>query len=141
LLYEHSDTLDPFLRTNHGYNNLELASEVEHGHHTIEFCIKRHKEGKPLPGLDLTKEDPVRLLSCCVNSDRRTSLELLWGFYKEEGSMDKVTLCFKDLLHRGFIRNSNECLTFLFSKLPEIDVSLDETILEICVHSSKSDLF
>ena len=133
------DTLDPFLRTNHGYNNLELAAEVEHGHHTISFCVKRHEEGKPLPGLDLTKESAERLLSCCVNSDRVTSLELLWAFYEKEGRLDEVKTCLKDLMHRGFVRNSAEALTFLFERAGEIE--LDESTLELCVHSSRSDLF
>jgi ankyrin repeat protein len=75
------DKLDTSVRTKYGYNNLELAAEVENGYLVFEAILKWEEEGFALRGLELEEERPARLLHCAVNSDRVKTLEILLNYF------------------------------------------------------------
>ena len=108
VLYESNvPGFDPFLKTKHGYTAIELAAEVELGHLSLEFAVKQHREGKPLPGLNLDDVNPERLLHCAANSDRKQGLDILLTYYKtREGGLPDYPRVVKDLVNRALLRKS-----------------------------------
>jgi len=63
-------------------------------------------------GLDLSQENPSRLLHISINNDNIDSFSILTQYYQNHGNSIFAEE-FQKLLHRGLLRKSTNCLKFM----------------------------